>query len=150
MLKELITIDDIEIGLVASNWEEAIRKSSQRLLEKGTINQHYVDSMINIVKETGPYFVIGNHVAFAHTRPEYGAKSLGLSFTTLQPPISFGSNNFDPIKLIVTFSATDSDAHLSLMSELANILMNEKTMAKLFVSTSSEEFYQHLINGLDN
>ncbi|MFC4620307.1 PTS sugar transporter subunit IIA [Camelliibacillus cellulosilyticus] len=149
MLKDLITVDDIVIGLQASDWEDAIKKSSTRLLEKGAIEESYVDAMIKVLKETGPYIVLGNHIALAHTRPECGANQLGLSFTTLNPPINFGSENFDPIKLIMTFSATDNESHLSLMSELATILMDQDVTEKLFTAKTKEAFYQLLMEEID-
>jgi PTS system mannitol-specific IIA component/PTS system ascorbate-specific IIA component len=149
LLKDIITIDDIEIGLQTTDWEDAVRKSSRRLLETGAIEEKYVDAIIQVVKETGPYFVLGNHIALAHTRPENGANKLGLSFTTLNPPINFGSENFDPIKLIITLSATDGDSHLSLMSDLASILMEEDTMEKLFNAKTKEDFYKDLMAEVD-
>ncbi|CEG21415.1 Ascorbate-specific phosphotransferase enzyme IIA component [Planococcus massiliensis] len=149
MLEELVNTEDIELGLQTNDWEDAIRKSSRRLLEKGAIEQRYVESMIDVVKETGPYFVLGNHIALAHTRPENGATKLGMSFTTLNPPIEFGSENFDPIKLIITFSATDSKAHLLVMSELASILSDEEILEELFRSKTEEAFLSTLINALD-
>lgn len=149
MLKDLITVDDIEIGLQANDWEDAIRKSSKRLLETGAIEMEYVDSMVNVLKENGPYIVLGDHIALAHTRPEYGANALGLSFTTLKPAIEFGSDNFDPIKLIITFSATDSNSHLEMISELASILSDTETMEQLFTASTSEEFYEQLLKGLE-
>ncbi|WP_188455490.1 PTS sugar transporter subunit IIA [Virgibacillus oceani] len=149
MLKELITSKDITIGLRSADWEDAIRKSSKRLLEKGAIEPRYVDSMIDVLKENGPYIVLGNHIALAHTRPESGANELGLSFTTLNPPIAFGSQNFDPIKLIITFSATDSESHLSMISELALILSDEDIMEELFTATTPEEFYETLTESVE-
>lgn len=149
MLNHLITVDDIEIGIQADNWEDAIRKSSRRLLEKGTIETEYVEAIIKVLKENGPYIVLGEHIALAHTRPEYGANALGLSFTTLQPPINFGSENFDPIKLIITFSATDSDSHLEMISDLATVLSDDKIMEKLFNASNNEEFYHCLLEELD-
>lgn len=149
MLEELVNVKDVELGLHTNDWEDAIRKSSRRLLEKGAIEQRYVESMIDVVKEIGPYFVLGNHIALAHTRPENGANELGISFTTLNPPIEFGSENFDPIKLIITFSATDSGAHLSVMSELAGILSDEEITEELFQSRTEETFLNTLINSID-
>ncbi|MDY0393609.1 PTS sugar transporter subunit IIA [Virgibacillus halophilus] len=149
MLRELVTVDDIEIGIKADNWEEAIRKSSERLLEKGAIETTYVDSMIKVLNENGPYIVLGNHIALAHTRPEFGANELGLSFSTLNPPVPFGAKHFDPIKLIITFSATDSDSHLMLISELATILSDTGIMEKLFDAPTKEIFYEQLLEGLN-
>jgi len=145
MMKERITANDIEIGVHATDWEDAIRKSSRRLLEKGAIETNYVDAMVNAVKEIGPYIVIGQHVALAHARPECGANELAMSFTILDPPINFGSKDFDPIKLIVTLAAIDSNSHVEMLSELADVLMESEKMESLFQAKTSEEFYKVLI-----
>jgi PTS system ascorbate-specific IIA component len=49
-----------------SNWEEAIKVSSKGLLELGFIEESYVDSMIDSVKEFGPYIVIAPNIAMPH------------------------------------------------------------------------------------
>ena len=144
MLVDKITINDIQIGIKANNWEDAIRKSSQILLNKGAIDRSYVDSMIHILHKNGPYIVISKHVALAHTRPECGAKKMGLSFSTLNPPINFGSDNFDPIKMIITLSAIDSDSHIGLLSELTDILLDSKKVNALFDAKSGQGFLKIL------
>lgn len=144
MLIEKVTPDDIEIGLQASDWEDAIRKSSKILLNKGAIEQSYVEAMINVVKENGPYIVLGKHVALAHGRPECGVNKLALSFATLATPVEFGSEDFDPVKLIITLAATDSKSHIGLLSELADVLMEQDRMEVLFNAQSKEEFYKEL------
>ena len=50
-----IGIDNIRIGLKANNWKDAIRQASEPLVGSGAILGGYIDSMINSVKELGPY-----------------------------------------------------------------------------------------------
>ncbi len=137
---ENVTINDIEVNVQAADWEDAIRKSAQPLLERDKIEERYVDAMIDAVHRVGPYIVLGNHVALAHARPECGAKELSVFFTTLNPGIAFGNENFDPVTLIITLAAIDEDSHLELMGELAGILMDEKNVMCLVESKTSEEF----------
>ena len=141
---EQVTVDDIEVGVRAENWEDAIRKSAEHLLKTGKIEARYIDAMIDAVHKIGPYIVLGNHVALAHARPECGVKELAISFTTLNPPVSFGSDGFDPIKLIITLAAIDADSHMDLMSELAGILMEEENVERLAASKTSREFFDLL------
>lgn len=141
---ENITEEHISIGVEASDWEDAIRKSSQHLLEEDKIEARYIDAMIEAVKRIGPYIVLGNHVALAHARPECGVKELSVHFTTLQPPIPFGSEKFDPVHLIITLAAIDAESHIELLSELAGILMDEDNVFALIACHSAQEFLQLL------
>lgn len=144
MLLDNISTSDVIIKLKAENWEDAIRKSSQTLLEKGSIESRYIDAMIKVVHETGPYFVIGKHIALAHTRTEFGAIHTDISFATLDPAINFGAGELDPVKLIITLSATDPDTHLDLLGELSDILIDEEKLEALFNAESAEKLVKIL------
>lgn len=144
MLLDKIHLDDLEVGLKADNWEDAIRKASRCLLAKGAIEQSYVEGMVTVIKENGPYIVIAPHVALAHTRPEHGANALGISFSLLEDSISFGSDTNDPVKLIITFSSVDNESHLELLSELVDILTDDDRMEKIFSAKSKDVFYDSL------
>lgn len=140
MLLDSITAKDVQIGLSASGWEDAIRKAAAHLEAEEAISSRYVDGMIESVRQNGPYFVLAKGLALAHARPECGANRLALSFATLEPPVSFGAGENDPVRLIITLAATDANSHIDLLSELAEVLMDETRMEKLFDAKTSEEF----------
>lgn len=141
---EKISEENISIGVRATDWEDAIRKSAQYLLETKKIENSYIDAMIETVHKIGPYIVLGNHVALAHARPECGVNQLSVHFTTLNPPVPFGSEKFDPVSLVITLAAVDADSHLELISELANVLMDEENVDKLVESKNASEFLRLL------
>ena len=141
---ELIKEENVEVGVHAADWEDAIRRSAQHLLETGKIEERYIRAMIDAVHRVGPYIVLGNHVALAHARPECGVNELSVHFTTLEPPIPFGSEKFDPVSLIITLAAVDADSHLELISELADILMEETHVERLSSCTTEREFVELL------
>lgn len=144
MLLETVSVKDIQIGLQATDWEEAIRKAAKPLLEDGAIETTYVEGIISSVRENGPYFVLSKGFALAHARPELGVNRLALNFATFDPPVSFGVGENDPVSLIVTLAATDANSHLDLLAELAGILVEEGRMQKMFHAKSPEEFYELL------
>ena len=144
MLLDKIGASDVMIQLEAKNWEDAIRKSSQILLERGSIEARYVDAMIKVVHDNGPYIVIGRHIALAHARTECGAVHTDISFATLKPAVAFGAGDLDPVKLIITLAATDPETHLDLLGELADILMDEEKSNALFEVQSVEDFVEIL------
>ena len=46
---EQVMVSDIEVGVKAENWEDAIRKSAEHLLETDKIEERYIDEMIQAV-----------------------------------------------------------------------------------------------------
>lgn len=135
-----IKLEDIELKIEASDWKEAIRKASRSFLERGIIEEKYVEAMINSVLEFGPYIVLSENIALAHARPEDGAKETGLYFTSLKQPIEFGAEDFDPVKLLIVLSAKDSDSHINLLTQLSEIMQDRDVIEKLIDTNDKQEF----------
>lgn len=144
MLIEKTTPAHVQIGVRANNWEDAIRNSSKTLLDSGAIESSYVDAMVQSVKDNGPYIVVSKHVALAHTRPECGVNRLAIAFSTLNPGVEFGSDDFDPIRLVITLAAVDAESHMELLGELVDILMEEDRMEALLSAKTSDAFCAEL------
>ena len=51
---ELIKEENVEVGVHAADWEDAIRRSAQHLLETGKIEERYIRAMIDAVHRVGP------------------------------------------------------------------------------------------------
>ena len=141
---ENITEKDIRIGVSADGWEDAIRKAAAPLREAGAIEQSYIDAMIESVHQNGPYYVLSKGFALAHARPECGVNRLALQFTTLAHGVPFGAGENDPVRLIITLAATDNDSHLDLLSELADVLMDDGRLEKLCTAPTPEAFLKLL------
>ncbi|MCR1898307.1 PTS sugar transporter subunit IIA [Irregularibacter muris] len=139
MIKDLLTKESIELNTEVENWEEAIRKGGQLLLKIGAITEEYIEAMINTVKELGPYIVITEGVALPHARPERGALKMGMSLLTLKNPINFGSEDNDPVKLVVSFSSGDDKSHLGFLSRWVEILDDQETIEKIIQAKDKEE-----------
>lgn len=144
MLLETITEKDVQLGLSAGDWEEAVRKAAEPLRAAGAVEQCYIEGIVQSVHDNGPYFVLTKGFALAHARPECGANRLALNFSTFDPPVTFGAGANDPVRLIITLAATDPDSHIDLLGELADVLMDESRMEKMFRAETPEEFLEAL------
>lgn len=58
MLQESIDESYIQLDVEAENFEEAVKKSFDPLIEDGAVTDNYVESVLHIYRETGPYIVI--------------------------------------------------------------------------------------------
>ncbi len=139
MLGDYLRPDVIRLGVHAANWEEAVRAAGQLLVDADVCEPRYIQAMIDAVHELGPYMVLAPGLALAHARPEDGVKSIGLSLVTLDPPVPFGSEENDPVSLLIAFGAVDKERHLGLLQELALLLEDEARRQKLAQATSVAE-----------
>lgn len=128
----------ILVGAAVKSWEEAVKLAGKLLVDDGVVEDRYVEAMIQVTRELGPYAVIAPGVALPHARPEDGAKEVGLSIVTLREGVNFGSPN-DPVYVVIGFSAKDKKSHLRVLQELADFLSDEKAVEALRSVRNEEE-----------
>lgn len=120
------------------NWEDAIRQAAQPLVDNGTVGDDYVEAMIDVVKDKGPYINIGPNIALAHSRPRASVKRIGLSLMKTNQPVNLVSDEH-PVKLWFVLAATDSTSHLKVIQELSTVLMDADRTKKLLAATSVDD-----------
>ncbi|NOI79796.1 PTS sugar transporter subunit IIA [Vibrio tubiashii] len=139
MLSELITFDVIRVHAEASDWKDAVQKSCQALLDNGAVEPSYVEAIFRSHQELGPYYVVGPGMAMPHARPEDGVNRLSLAITVIQNGVNFDSEGNDPVKMLVTLAATDSDSHVGAISKLAELFMNEEHVEQICNAQSVDD-----------
>jgi mannitol/fructose-specific phosphotransferase system IIA component (Ntr-type) len=145
----------LENGLVnyskeqPKNWEEAVRMSCDKLIEKNIISNVYVNEIISSVKEHGPYIVIAPNVAMPHaTADSKGVFGTAVSFTKFPEQVMFfdsSENEEKPAQLFFTLAAKNPDEHLENITNLMGLLMEEGMVDKL-LNTNSVEDYKKMLD----
>lgn len=140
-------LDNIKIQYVESvaDWKDALLIAGRPLLSEGVISQDYIDAIIQQKEQIGPYFVIAPRIAMPHARPEQGALKLGLSVVLLGNAVNFDSEENDPVSAIFMFAAPDSNSHIEMISQLAEVLSDEEIMDRLFAASSQEQLMTILL-----
>ncbi|UOQ83644.1 PTS sugar transporter subunit IIA [Gracilibacillus salinarum] len=123
MTETYFTEDNVQFNVEVKDWKDAIYKSVALLRKNGLVTQHYAAEVINNVKEFGPYIVISPGIAIPHTRPENGALKVGMSLITLKTPVYF-KDTAAPVKIMISFSATDDEQHLEIIKIIVKIVEN--------------------------
>ncbi|ELL0575711.1 TPA: PTS sugar transporter subunit IIA [Vibrio cholerae] len=139
MLSELITSDVIRIYPNAADWKDAVQKSCQALIDNGAVEPRYVDAIFRSHEELGPYYVVGPSMAMPHSRPEDGVNRLSLAITVIQQGVHFDSEGNDPVKMLVTLAATDSESHVGAIAQLAELFMNEEHVDQICNAQTIED-----------
>ena len=142
MLKEILTIDLIKAKFKAASRDEAVTESGRLLVNQGLADQSYIQAMLKNVEVNGTYIVISPGIAMPHARPEEGALDIGLSIVTLKEPVVFGHPKNDPVKIVVGLCAIDHQSHLKALTELADILMDEKKVERITSAETAEDILE--------
>jgi PTS system ascorbate-specific IIA component len=141
MLKEFVEKKHCKFADSAADWKDAIRMSCETLEKDGTVDEGYKEELIRCVEEYGPYIVIMPKVAMPHSQENAkGVNKTAIGFMKLNHPVSFepGDEEKDA-QLFFTLASCNSEEHLSNMSKLSDLLMNEELVEKLLEAQCEED-----------
>jgi Transcriptional antiterminator len=130
--------EHILLDLETNDWIQAIRASGELLLQTGHLKSQYIDKMIQLVQENGPYIVFAPGFAVAHAGPQDGAYRLGISLVRLKDFIQFEPGGIK-VKFIVCLSIPDKASHAFLMFQMYKCLINREIFDFLSKAISVEE-----------
>ncbi|SDK24875.1 PTS sugar transporter subunit IIA [Alkalibacterium thalassium] len=123
MLKQYLSEDTMQHKTSVDNWEEAITVAARPLLNKGVIDDSYVEAMIDSVEKNGPYIVLKDYFALPHAQAGTGVNEVGMSLLTLEEPVDLKGNE---VKVFLVLAAVDASAHLGALSEVSELLMDDE------------------------
>lgn len=128
-------------------WQEAITMAAQPLVNTKIIEPAYVESIISVVNEQGPYMNIGPQIVLAHARPDSSVHGIGLSLLKTNAAVAFVDAEH-PVKLWFVLTATDSQSHLSVIQQLMGLLTDKKAVQSMLTAVSVDELLT-IIQGLE-
>lgn len=144
MLKEYLPREHMQSVVKVTSWEEAIEVAAQPLLKDKVIEETYIQNMIQSVKDNGPYIVLNDYFALPHAKAGEGVNQVGMALLTVNEPVDLKGK---PVKIFLVLAAVDSSAHLEALSEISELLMDEKVY-DVFLSGDLEKIIK-IIEGED-
>ncbi|BDU41185.1 Mannitol-specific cryptic phosphotransferase enzyme IIA component [Vibrio nigripulchritudo MADA3029] len=133
-----------ESGIVISTEEqlsvdEALNITCSTLIERGKIEQSYLDAIKNKHKEIGSYYVLAPKIAMPHARPENGVNEACLQVTVFKNGVDLESEDNGDVYFSVTLAATDSDSHIQTIVALSELFQNEDDINAIIHSNNKED-----------
>ncbi len=138
-LTDLLRPNLIAVNVHVKDWQEAVRESGRLLVEDQAVEPRFVDAMIEVVKEFGPYIVLAPGFAMPHAKAEAGCLKTSMSLITLKEPVEFGNPENDPVYVVAALTAKDHNEHIGALSQLADVLSNDTVVDELAAANSVEE-----------
>ncbi|MDR3588196.1 MAG: PTS sugar transporter subunit IIA [Negativicutes bacterium] len=138
MKKSLLRNEDILLNVEAKDWEDAVKAVGAVMEKQGLVEHRYINSMVNVVRELGPYIVLAPGIALPHARPEDGALATGIGLITLSEPVPFGSADNDPVKIVIGLASKDNTSHIGLLRQLCEFLEDDANVDMLRNATDGD------------
>lgn len=116
--KKLYLFDESE-----TDFCKAIRKSFSLLLQKGYVNNKYIDRVIESVDKYGPYFIFYDTVAVAHGPFSEDVYKSGLSICFFNKDIVYQERK---ARIFFALASKKTSKHEKIILELAKLLSDDK------------------------
>lgn len=135
----LLYPENVKTGCKAASKEDVIRAVGQMLVDKGYVNQSYVDAMLKREETFSTY--MGNELALPHGVEEAKKeiKASGIAVMIFPEGTDWGG---EQVKVVVGIAGVGEE-HLKILSVIAEQALEEGNIEKL-VSGSAEEVYEIL------
>ena len=143
-LRDMITAERVATGVMAADWETAVRAAGRLLVDTGGAEERYIDGMVHTTQELGAYIVIAPGMAIPHSRPEDGVLQPCMAVVVLDTPVPFGHSENDPVKVLIAFGAVDSVQHVDALAQMAEILSDEYIFERFMQAKTKEQILEIL------
>ncbi|EPZ38591.1 Mannitol-specific phosphotransferase enzyme IIA component [Anoxybacillus ayderensis] len=116
--------------------EQAIQLAGRILVERGYVEESYIDKMFEREALTSTY--MGNFVAIPHGTEEAKklVKQAGLSIVQVPNGVDFGGGNI--VKVLIGIAGKDNE-HLEILSKVAIVCSEEENIQKMIKATTEDE-----------
>lgn len=139
MLMDLLTPELVQVRAHAADWREAITLAGSLFEHAGACDHSYTEAMIASVEQFGPYMVLEEGIAMPHAQSTGNVSKQGVCVVTLDEPVAFGHEEFDPVWVLVGICAPDPTAHLGCLTELAGLFEVDDAVESLRACASTAE-----------
>ncbi|MBN1498840.1 MAG: PTS sugar transporter subunit IIA [Spirochaetes bacterium] len=136
----LFEYNTISLQAEANSWQSAVKLGTDLLVEAGTVEPRYYDAIIESTLKLGPYYILAPGMAMPHARPEGGVIRTGYSLVTLKTPVAFGDVDNDPIDILITMAAKDTETqNKSAIVQVVSLLDSEERVQWLKTAKNQED-----------
>jgi PTS system ascorbate-specific IIA component len=132
----------LQVGVPARNWQEAITAAGVLLVNAGHVKADYVDAMLRVVEEFGPYIVLIDGFALAHAAPGDSVLENSISLAVLEQPVDFGTEKM--VGCVFAMAAKDHESHIEALGRLAELLADEQNRNTLLNARDTSQIRELL------
>jgi PTS system mannitol-specific IIA component len=137
----ILSKDRISLQTSATDKVDAIRKAGELLVKSGCVLPEYVDGMLK--REESMSTSLGNGVSIPHGVYENRDHILHTGISVLQLAEGVEWDDDDKVFMVIGIAAA-GDEHVGVLSNLAEVIDNEETLAELLKTDNPDVIIKYL------
>ena len=137
----ILSKDRISLQASAADKVDAIRKAGELLVTTGCVLPEYVDGMLT--REQSMSTSLGNGVAIPHGVYENREHILQTGISVLQLIEGVAWDDGEKVYMVIGIAAS-SDEHVGVLSNLADVIDKEETLAELLQTSDPDVIVKYL------
>lgn len=145
MISVLLQKRNVQIVDSVKDWQEAVYRATRNLIDQGYVTENYPKKIIEMTEKHGAYYVLCPDVALVHARPEDGVIQKQLAVTLVKEPVTFKGKK-DTVRLLITIAAEDSQSHLEVIQQIAELISDEERIQSLTEIEDAECLYEEFVS----
>jgi mannitol operon transcriptional antiterminator len=118
-------------------WEDAIHKTAEVLLADRCINENYIETIVSLARQHGPYFVISERIAVAHAQPKDGVFKIGVSLSIYKKGLDIiGKGN---VQFLFVLATPNQNEHMHILQNIACLNEHPEIMNQMVEAGCEED-----------
>lgn len=143
-LIDLLDISTIHLGMSFTSDIEALDYAGSVMVENGYISENYKETVIRQYSNETTHLVIAPQIVLPHTSPFHGVYRPGIGITTFKNSLAFKSSE-EGVKVMFYLCPPSDYSHIAAMSELLELLSDERFVEKLTDFESPQELLNSVL-----
>lgn len=153
-ISNLLNEDLILLDLEAEDCEDAIKKMSSKLIEKGYVKESYKQAILKREQTFPTGLDTGEiKIAIPHTDSTHVIKP-GILVAKLKNEIEFkdmgNPSNKLKIKMVFMLAVKDPKAQVPVLTKLMGIFSDQEGIKKIYESKTEKELLNSILNTIDS
>ncbi|ATX71155.1 PTS sugar transporter subunit IIA [Spiroplasma clarkii] len=121
-------------------WKEMLKTCGASLIVNNYITASYLEVIIASVIKHGPYFVVAEQVAIAHSDINLdNIKKTGVSWNILKKPCQIGDINPKAVKYLIILATTNGVEHLGFLKKFSQVFLDEAKRTEFYQIQTKEQ-----------
>lgn len=146
-LLQLLDEDGVQCAESIGNWRDALAQAALPLLERGSIDSTYIDSLIMNVELYGCYTYFGNGVYLAHAKSRGNVRHSGVAVLAIKKGVCFRDGH--TVRILIVIASADQYEHFTVLKEAVRLCNDESKVRRMLKCKSEEALYQMILEFSD-
>ena len=137
-----LSLSKVRVIHEEATWQNSIYLTGESLIQAGSVEERYLDDIVEQITKYGSYMFLTDEVVLAHARPDDGVNHTDISLALFKQPILFPEGNKG--RLIFVLATEGQEKHLNILNDIFKLVSSQRYIDQLLGMNSSEEILRYL------